>query len=207
MSGKADQQQKEQQARKRVDLIVQVLSKQITASQAAKSLGVSRKTYYQWEKKFLSGAMGAVLEKKGGRPAREVDEEKVELQRRLSELEKQVKVLKHAVRIRDLLQPREPAPRGRPPKKRKGKRARLKQGQLDLSKRYDDESKGVSGHGPGGDNGLQGHSDAPFSGDEPGKGVDGTNGPFPPGSSGVVDDPLRFDEKTWKKKSGTVDGD
>ena len=41
-------------ARQRAALIVAVQSGQITASEAAQQLGISRKTYYQWEKRALA---------------------------------------------------------------------------------------------------------------------------------------------------------
>lgn len=198
--------QKESPSRLRVELIVQVLGKQMTASGAAKRLGVSRKTYYKWEKRFLSATLDAVSDKEAGRPGKEVDEEKVELQRRLADLEKQVSVLKHAVRIRDLLQPREPPRRGRPPKKRRRKRRSLKQEQLDLGGRSDGETGVVPGQGIEGDRGLQVHSEASFSRDGEGEDANGPDGSFEPGGSDVVEDRQRFGEKTWGKKSGEGEG-
>ncbi len=58
-----------------------------------------------------------------------------------------------------------------------------------------------------GDRGLQGYSEASFSGDEAGKDAKGPEGPFEPGGSGVVEDPRApFGEKSWEKKSGEGQG-
>jgi transposase len=199
--------QQEEQARRRAELIIQVLSGQMKASEAAKKLGVSRKTYYKWEKRFLSATLDALSEKEAGRPAKEVDREKEELQRRVGKLEKQIQILKKTVQIRDLLQPREPSRRGRPPKKRRRQRRSLKQGQLDLGTGPDGRKGGVSGHRPGGDHGLQGHSEASFSGDEPGKDAEGPSGPLRAEGSHVVEDPRpSFAERSWEKKSGAGQG-
>jgi len=207
MSPKTSRRQEEEQARKRVEVIIQVLSRQMKASEAARKLGVSRKTYYKWEKRFLSATLEGVSQKEAGRPAKEVDEEKEQLQRRVTDLEKQVQVLKHTVRIRDLLQSEDPPARGRPPKKRRGKRKSLKQGKLDLSRGGDSEKAGVSGQGPGGDRGLQGHSEASFSAEEAGKDAKCPDGPFEPGGSDVGEAPgAPFGEKSWKNKSGEGEG-
>jgi DNA-binding XRE family transcriptional regulator len=42
-------------AQRRAEIIVQVQSGQLTATEAARQLGVSRKTYYQWERRALGG--------------------------------------------------------------------------------------------------------------------------------------------------------
>lgn len=48
----------ELQAQRRAALIVQVQCGQITATEAAAQLGISRKTYYEWEKRALSAMVG-----------------------------------------------------------------------------------------------------------------------------------------------------
>jgi len=42
---------------KRAEVIMKVNCGLITATQAAKELNISRKTYYKWEKKGLSGIL------------------------------------------------------------------------------------------------------------------------------------------------------
>ena len=41
----------------------------MTASEAARELGVSRKTYYKWEQRGLSGLLDGVSTKRAGRKA------------------------------------------------------------------------------------------------------------------------------------------
>lgn len=186
---KKNRKEQEVQARRRVEMVIQVLSGQKTASEAAKQLGVSRKTYYKWEKRFLSATLEAVSEKEAGRPAKEVDKEKEQLQRQVNELAKQVQILKQTVQIRDLLQPKSLSREGRAPKKRRGKRRRLKQADLDL------EQEGCDGTEKTSENGFGATQKAP----DPGE---------PPGATdpSMTEDPRRvFDEKSRGKKSGKDD--
>src|SRR4030042_3494126 len=65
------QKEKEQKlARARALVVLQVRGGTLTAKQGAKLLGVSRKTYYEWEEKSLK-AMALALENRppGGPPA------------------------------------------------------------------------------------------------------------------------------------------
>jgi len=39
-------------AQQRANLIIQVRSNQLTAVEAARQMGISRKTYYKWENRF-----------------------------------------------------------------------------------------------------------------------------------------------------------
>jgi transposase len=77
-------------------VILQRLAGSLTATQAARQLGISRKTYYQWEARALRG-MKAALEP--GRPGRrskpdpalaQVEAQKQELQQRLDVLEQRL---------------------------------------------------------------------------------------------------------------------
>ena len=63
-------------ARQRAELIFQVRSGQMTASQAAKTLGISRQAYYQWERRALQALMRAVEDQPSGRPKSPIDPEK-----------------------------------------------------------------------------------------------------------------------------------
>jgi transposase len=60
--------QDQEQARARAQLIVQVQSGQISAKEAAARLGVSRKTYYKWEKRALSWMIEGLSQRQVGRP-------------------------------------------------------------------------------------------------------------------------------------------
>jgi predicted DNA-binding protein (UPF0251 family) len=93
----------EELARKRALLIMQVRSGQISAKEAARQLGVSRKTYYQWEQKALNGMMEALQNGLSGRPVQQKDQEKETLQKKVVALEKKLTVAEQTVEVRDLL--------------------------------------------------------------------------------------------------------
>ena len=63
-------------ARERALVILQVRSGTLTAKEGAKLLGVSRKTYYKWEKRALHAMTLALENHAAGRPPVAVDEEK-----------------------------------------------------------------------------------------------------------------------------------
>ena len=91
-------------ARLRAELIVEVRSGGMTAKQAAKRLGVSRKTYYKWEKRALEGMVEALSDRCGGRPPARIDQEKQTLKEKGERLEKTVEGLERTLKIRGLLQ-------------------------------------------------------------------------------------------------------
>jgi len=91
------------QAQRRAALIVQVQCGQITATEAATQLGVSRKTYYEWEKRALVAMVSALADRPGGRPATPHDAEKETLQRQTHELQQQARVLEQTLAIRQQL--------------------------------------------------------------------------------------------------------
>jgi transposase len=91
---------REELARRRAEVIVQVQSGRLTATEAAKRLGVSRKTYYQWERRALGGMIEALQDKEGGRPSKPRDPQKENLQKRLEDLEEQQRIREQLDRIR-----------------------------------------------------------------------------------------------------------
>lgn len=90
-------------ARRRAQVIVQVQSGQMTATEAAACLGVSRKTYYQWERRALQGMMQALQDKESGRPSKPPDEQTPETQKRLAELEERERIRQQVDRIRSVV--------------------------------------------------------------------------------------------------------
>ena len=92
-------------ARLRAELIVEVRSGRISAKVAAQRLGVSRKTYYKWEKRALEGMVRALGHRAGGRPAPQIDQEKEALRKKSDRLEKRVKGLEQTLKVRELLKP------------------------------------------------------------------------------------------------------
>lgn len=93
----------EELARERAAVIFAVRSGQITAEEGARRLGVSRKTYYEWERRALEAMTHALENKAPGRPALPQDEEKECLVEKIAELENELFVAKKTVEVRDML--------------------------------------------------------------------------------------------------------
>jgi len=90
-------------ARERALVILQVRSGTITATEGSKLLGVSRKTYYEWEKKSLKAMALSLENHPAGRPALLVDEEKETLRERIQELEKKLDLAEKTIEVKELL--------------------------------------------------------------------------------------------------------
>ncbi len=90
-------------ALKRAAVIFAVRSGQITAEEGARRLGVSRKTYYEWEKRALQAMTEALEDKTPGRPSIPQDEEKQRLQDEIIELQNKLFVAEKTVEVRDML--------------------------------------------------------------------------------------------------------
>ena len=91
-------------ARQRAQLIMQVRSGVLSAQEAARRLGISRKTYYQWERRALAAMVEALGNREQGRPSRPIDPEKAALQRQTQELQAKLKVLEQTEQIRQRLE-------------------------------------------------------------------------------------------------------
>lgn len=105
-------------SQKRASLILQVRAGQISAQEAARQLGISRQAYYQWEKRALSALLDALEEQPRGRPKRETDPEKEQLQSRVKELEGKVRLYEEQRRLRSLLKAMEESAGPAPPQKK-----------------------------------------------------------------------------------------
>ena len=103
-SGKQRTKDKEQElARERALVILRVRSGTMTAKQGAQALGVSRKTYYQWEERALKAMALALENRVAGRPCVSTDEEKETLRQRIGELEKKLDLAEKALEVKELL--------------------------------------------------------------------------------------------------------
>jgi transposase len=91
-------------ARQRAQLIMQVRSGLLSAQEAARRLGISRKTYYKWERRALAAMVEALGNREQGRPPRPSDPEKETLRRQAQELQAKLQVLEQTERIRQVLQ-------------------------------------------------------------------------------------------------------
>jgi len=90
-------------ARQRAQLILQVRSGLLTAEAAARQLGVSRKTYYKWERRALVAMVEALGNRDQGRPLRPIDPEKEALRRQTAALQAKLTILEQTERLRRLL--------------------------------------------------------------------------------------------------------
>ena len=90
-------------ALKRTTVVFAVRSGQITAEEGARRLGVSRKTYYEWERRALQAMTEAMEDKASGRPSTPQDEEKQRLQEQIAELQNKLFVAEKTVEVRDML--------------------------------------------------------------------------------------------------------
>ena len=91
-------------ARQRAQLIMQVRSGVLSAQEAARQLGISRKTYYKWERRALAAMVEALGHRAPGRPPLPTDPEKEALQRQTEELQAKLAVLEQTERIRQRLE-------------------------------------------------------------------------------------------------------
>lgn len=114
-------------ARERALVILQVRSGALTAREGAKRLGVSRKTYYEWEQRAL-GAMTLALENRPpGRVPTPVDEEKEGLQHEIKELRDKLFLAEKTMEVKELRWAYDAFREGDGKKNRKGKKAGKRQ--------------------------------------------------------------------------------
>jgi transposase-like protein len=92
-----------ERARRRAEVIFAVRSGQITAEEGARRLGVSRKTYYEWESRALEAMTGALEDRAPGRPGTPKNEEKERLQNEIALLQNELFIAKKTVEVRDML--------------------------------------------------------------------------------------------------------
>jgi transposase len=90
-------------ARQRASVILQVRSGQISASEGARLLGISRKTYYQWEKRALKGMLQQLEEQAPGRPRKQTDSKLEAIRKKIARLEAQLKVANQTAQVRAIL--------------------------------------------------------------------------------------------------------
>jgi hypothetical protein len=93
----------EEKARKWAEKIIAVRSGKITATEAARELSVSRKTYYEKENRALAALAEALQDQPAGRPGQAPDEEKMVLQKKVKTLEEENLLLRSSLRIRDVM--------------------------------------------------------------------------------------------------------
>jgi transposase len=96
---------KQTEARQRANVILQVRSGQMTASEGARTLGISRKTYYQWEKRGLEAMIAGLEEQAPGRPSKSKDPEKEAMAQQIVSLTSQLEAEQQRATLRAALNP------------------------------------------------------------------------------------------------------
>jgi hypothetical protein len=66
-------------------------------------LGISRKTYYEWEDRALAAMVEALENHRPGKPPVPLDAEKEGLQRKVRDLEKKLDLAEKTIEVKDLL--------------------------------------------------------------------------------------------------------
>jgi transposase len=82
---------------------MQVRSGKLTVKAAAALLGVSRKTYYEWEARGLGAMLRQLEDQTVGRPPSPVSAEETALQARVAELEQKLASVEQTAEIRAIL--------------------------------------------------------------------------------------------------------
>ena len=108
-------------------LIMRVEVGQLTASEAARQMGVSRKTFYQRAQRGLEGMATALAPRPAGRPGNVRDTEKEALLAQMEQLQREKLELQRLLRVRELLQKARDKD-GRGTEKKTGARGRSNQG-------------------------------------------------------------------------------
>jgi len=75
----------------------------MTATEAAKELGVSRKTYYKWEQRGLTALMDGLEDQSAGRPesARDAIRE-AEFEKQMASLKRDNELLQKKMQLKDI---------------------------------------------------------------------------------------------------------
>lgn len=90
-------------ARKRAEVIMKVRCGLLTASEAARQLGVSRKTYYKWEKRGLAALLDGLADQACGRPTQPIDSRRQVLEKQVRQLRRDNQLLNEKMALKDVL--------------------------------------------------------------------------------------------------------
>ena len=101
--GRHKKEKEQKLARERALVILQVHGGTLTAKQGSQLLGVSRKTYYEWEEKSLKAMALALENRPPGRPPALMDPEKETLRDRIQALEKKLDLAEKTIEVKELL--------------------------------------------------------------------------------------------------------
>jgi len=87
----------------RLSVVLRVLSGQMTATDAAKQLNVSRKSYYEWQDRALAAMKESLTDRQAGRPSQLRDAEKEKLQEQVEELSTQLELARKTIEVKNIL--------------------------------------------------------------------------------------------------------
>jgi len=94
--------EQESKAKLVAEMVLKVRNGELSAKKAASMLGMSRKTYYKWERRALRGMLEALAERQVGRPAMPPeDPEKLALKEELEQLKVENRRLQERLKLRD----------------------------------------------------------------------------------------------------------
>lgn len=94
---------REKRALERAQIIMKVRSGLISATEGANQLQVSRKTFYEWEKRGLTAMLEALEDREPGRPLQPVNLQMDAMGQKVRELERQLAVAEQTVEVRRML--------------------------------------------------------------------------------------------------------
>lgn len=89
--------------RQRAEIIMKVRCGLMTATQAARKLGISRKTYYKWEKRGLEGLLSNLADKEPGRPSMPIDPDKQAMEEDLVRMHRENELLTRQMALKEVL--------------------------------------------------------------------------------------------------------
>ena len=120
---------KDDKTQQRISVILQVLSGQMTATEAARTLDISRKSYHQWQQKSLAAMKAALTDGAPGRPPLAIDPQQEQLVEQVKELSNQLELARFALEVRRIMtdyQEQQKSPGGVLEKQSKKKRRKRK---------------------------------------------------------------------------------
>ena len=88
---------------RRLRAVLEVWAGRQTAVAAARVLGISRKTFYQWEARALEGLRQSLTPGRAGRPSRRPDATQTRLAAETQQLREELRIWQQRERIRNLL--------------------------------------------------------------------------------------------------------
>ena len=74
----------------------------MTAAEAARQLGVSRKTYYKWEQRGLSALLDGLSDQPPGRPEKEDTPAQAMFEKQMADLKREKELLEQKLVLKDL---------------------------------------------------------------------------------------------------------